>query len=210
MRRYFRHGRGFLSGDPANSAFQNYPIAIESLTATILDHLSFEEACVLPLAVSTTSVGLKQKDYLNLPLPSLTKVEPLASASELKVITTASLPNHALVKALGADLVFDHKSSTVVDDIATAIEDAVFVGAHVAIVGPGSFKAVAAIMGKINKFAPVASVLPYGKPTEQFAPKFSKIRPHSCLKYWILQTDLCSFGVLAFDIIKEPHRFIGA
>lgn len=127
----------------------------------------------------------------------------------MKVITTASLPNHALVKALGADLVFDHKSPTVVDDIATAIEDAVFVGAHVAIVGPGSFKAVAAIMGKINKFAPVASVLPYGKPTEQFAPKFSEIRPHSCLKYWILQTDLCSFGVLAFDIIKEPHRFIG-
>ncbi|GMG07167.1 unnamed protein product [Aspergillus oryzae var. brunneus] len=134
----------------------------------------------------------------------------LASASELKVITTASLPNHALVKALGADLVFDHKSPTVVDDIATAIEDAVFVGAHVAIAGSGSFEAVAAIMGKINKFAPVASVLPYGKPTEQFAPKFSKIRPYSCLKYWILQTDLCSFGVLAFDIIKEPHRFIGA
>ncbi|QRD91036.1 hypothetical protein F9C07_2233396 [Aspergillus flavus] len=207
MRRYFRHGRGFLSGDPANSAFQNYPIAIESLTATILDHLSFEEACVLPLAVSTTSAG-------NLDLGGASSVGAtaiqLASASELKVITTAALPNHALVKALGADLVFDHKSPTVVDDIATAIEDAVFVGAHVAIVGPGSFKAVAAIMGKINKFAPVASVLPYGKPTEQFAPNFSKIRPHSCLKYWILQTDLCSFGVLAFDIIKEPHRFIGA
>ncbi|KAB8266454.1 hypothetical protein BDV30DRAFT_245219 [Aspergillus minisclerotigenes] len=153
--------------------------------------------------------GLKQKDYLNLPLPSLTKVEPvgqviliwgvggassvgataiqLASASELKVITTASLPNHALVKALGADLVFDYKSPTVVDDIATAIEDAVFVGAYDAIAGSGSFEAVAAIMAKINKFAPVASVLPYDKPTEQFAPKF----------------------ILAYDIIKEPHRFIG-
>ncbi|PIG69558.1 hypothetical protein AARAC_002743 [Aspergillus arachidicola] len=185
--RVIAHCHGFLSGDPANSAFQNYPIAIEPLTAAIPDHLSFEEACVLPLAVSTASAGLYQKDYLNLPLPSLTKVEPLASASGLRVITTASLPNHALVKALGADLVFDYKSPTVVDDIARAIEDTDFVGAYDAIAGSGSFEAVAAIMGKLNKFAPVASVLPYDKPTEQFAPKF----------------------ILAYDIIKEPHRFIG-
>ncbi|KAF3399907.1 Zinc-binding alcohol dehydrogenase domain-containing protein cipB [Penicillium rolfsii] len=205
--RVIAHCHGFLSGDPANSAFQMYSTTLECLTAEIPDHLSFEKACVLPLAVSTACAGLYQNDYLNLPLPSVIGDEPtgqtiliwggassvgataiqLASASGLKVVTTASSPNHEFVKSLGAELVFDYRDPIVVENIVKALGHANFAGVYDAISEPASFEAVAKIMGKLNSSAPVASVHPYDTPTPQFAPKF----------------------VLAYDIIKEPHKYIG-
>jgi NADPH:quinone reductase-like Zn-dependent oxidoreductase len=154
---------------------------LESLTSEIPDHLSLEKTCVLPLAVSTACAGLYQSEYLNLPLPSVIGGEPtgqtiliwggassvgataiqLAFASGLKIITTASLPNHEFLKSLGANLVFDCRDPAVVESIVQALGDADFAGDYDAISEPASCEAVASMMGKLNSSAPVASVQPY-------------------------------------------------
>ncbi|CAG7953846.1 unnamed protein product [Penicillium salamii] len=205
--RVIAHCHGLVTRNPANSSFQLYPVVTEALAAPIPDSLSFEQAVVLPLAISTASAGLFQKDYLNLPLPSSSKAEPtgqtiliwggassvgataiqLAAASGLNVVTTASEANHEFVKSLGADLVFDYRSPTVVQDIANAIEGSEFVGIYDAISEENSFAPLAALVEKLNISVPVASVLPYDKPTETFAPKF----------------------VLASSIIQEPNQHVG-
>jgi NADPH:quinone reductase-like Zn-dependent oxidoreductase len=98
----------------------------------------------------------------------------LAVASGLTVITTASAANHGLVKSLGAHTVFDYKSSAVVKDIVTALEDTEFLGVYDAISEDSSFKAISTILDELNATVKVASVLPYDKPTERFAPKYGK------------------------------------
>jgi NADPH:quinone reductase-like Zn-dependent oxidoreductase len=188
-----------MTRDPANSAFQSYPVAIDSLVSPIPDTMSFEQAVVLPLAISTACAGLYPKDYLNLPLPSATKPEKngktvliwggassvgataiqLAAASGVTVITTASPANHSLVKSLGAAAVFDYKSATAVEDIAKALEETDFVGVYDAIGEESSFDAVSAILDLLNMKVPVASVLPSNKSTERFAPAYGECKPSS-------------------------------
>ncbi|EHK22920.1 uncharacterized protein TRIVIDRAFT_28956 [Trichoderma virens Gv29-8] len=205
--RVIAHCHSLMTRDPANSAFQSYPVAIDSLVSPIPDTMSFEQAVVLPLAISTACAGLYPKDHLNLPLPSATKHEKngktvliwggassvgataiqLAAASGVTVITTASPANHSLVKSLGAAAVFDYKSATVVEDIAKALKETDFVGVYDAIGEESSFDAVFAILDLLNMKVPVASVLPSNKSTEQFAPAY----------------------VVAFSIIQEPNLHIG-
>jgi NADPH:quinone reductase-like Zn-dependent oxidoreductase len=196
-----------MTGNPSNSGFQLYPVVTEALAAAIPENLSFEQAVVLPLAISTACAGLYQKEYLNLPLPSANKAEPtgqtvliwggassvgataiqLAAASGLTVVTTASTGNHGFVKSLGADIVFDYRSSTVVQDIATALRGTKFVGIYDSIAEEKSFAALADLVETLNISIPVASVLPYDKPTATFAPKY----------------------VLAYAIIQEPNHHVG-
>ena len=56
----------------AEGAFQQYSVVLERVAAPIPNGMSFEDASVLPLAVSTAASGLFQKDQLGLQLPSLT------------------------------------------------------------------------------------------------------------------------------------------
>ncbi|KAJ5860305.1 zinc-binding oxidoreductase CipB [Penicillium soppii] len=51
---------------PGEIIIKNAAVAI-ALAAAIPDNLSFEQAVVLPLAISTACAGLYQKEYLNLP-----------------------------------------------------------------------------------------------------------------------------------------------
>ncbi|CAG7951286.1 unnamed protein product [Penicillium salamii] len=225
--RVIAHCHGLVTRNPANSSFQLYPVVTEALAAPIPDSLSFEQAVVLPLAISTASAGLFQKEYLNLPLPSSSKTEPtgqtiliwggassvgataiqLAAASGLTVVTTASEANHEFVKSLGADLVFDYRSPTVVQDIANAIEGSEFVGIYDAISEDNSFAPLAALVEKLNISVPVASVLPYDKPTETFAPKFGKIL--SAPRFLFVAILMLSRIVLAYSIIQEPNQHVG-
>ncbi|RYP00174.1 hypothetical protein DL764_006605 [Monosporascus ibericus] len=205
--RVIAHCHGLMTRNPANSAFQSYPVATDSLVSPIPDSMSFEQAVVLPLAISTACAGLYPKDLLNLPLPSATKPEKngktvliwggassvgatavqLAAASGATVITTASPANHKFVKSLGADIVFDYRSPIVVEDIANALSRTDFVGVYDAISEDSSFDAVSAILDRLNKKVPVASVLPSNKSTGRFAPVY----------------------VVAFAIIQEPNQDIG-
>lgn len=216
-------------GNPANSGFQLYPVATEALVAAIPDNLSFEQAVVLPLAISTACAGLYQKEYLNLPLPSTNKVEPtgqtvliwggassvgataiqLAAASGLTVVTTASEANHEFVKSLGADLVFDYRSSTVVQDIATVLEGRKFVGIYDSIAEEKSFAALASIVERLKTPVPVASVLPYDKSTKTFAPKYGEILSTGMGLSSIAVMLTVSRIVLAYAIIQEPNQHVG-
>jgi NADPH:quinone reductase-like Zn-dependent oxidoreductase len=165
----------------SEGAFQNYTVIRANLAAKIPDSLSYEQACVLPLGLSTASCGLFLKDYLALSYPSLdpkpksegqketlliwggsTSVGcnaiQLATAAGYDVITTASPKNYDLAKKLGAVEVFDYKSPTVVRDIITAFKDRTSAGAFA--IGPGSLKKCLDILGSCQgkKFIAQASI----------------------------------------------------
>lgn len=191
---HYSHCNSLMTQDPANAAFQLYTVVTEALVAELPDGLTFEEGSVLPLATSTACAGLYRKDYLGLPLPVVggakatgqtiliwggassvgaTSIQ-LAVASGLTVLTTASAANHDFVKSLGAHAVFDYRSSNVVQDIVNALANTKFVGVYDAISEDVSFKAISTILDGLNVTVNVASVLPYDKPTERFAPKYGR------------------------------------
>jgi NADPH:quinone reductase-like Zn-dependent oxidoreductase len=136
------------SNSAAEGGFQLYTLVLERMAAPIPDSLAFEDAAVLPLAVSTAACGLFQTDQLGLAHPSA-KAEPngqtllvwggstsvggnaiqLAVAAGYEVITTASPRNVDHVKALGATQVFDYHSPDAVSDIVAAFKGRTLAGA---------------------------------------------------------------------------------
>lgn len=52
-------------------AFQEYTLLADDMFSPILDRVSFEEACVIPLGLSTSASGMFEQDYLALPRPSV-------------------------------------------------------------------------------------------------------------------------------------------
>ncbi|GLA37473.1 hypothetical protein AnigIFM63309_004412 [Aspergillus niger] len=180
------------TGDPANSGFQWYTLVKEITVAGIPDSITFEEASVLPQAISTAAAGLFLRESLDLPIPPPTGVKPtgksiliwggassvgattiqFAEAAGLSVITTASTHNHELVKSLGASAVFDYKSPTIVEDVASALSNTDFIGVYDAISEPASFEMVRAVLDRLKADVKTICVSPYDKPTERFAPIF--------------------------------------
>ncbi|KAL4877827.1 chaperonin 10-like protein [Aspergillus karnatakaensis] len=188
------------TGVSANSGFQLYTLVKETTAAGIPDAITFEEAAVLPQAISTAAAGLFLKESLDLPLPTCdaTASKPtsttksiliwggassvgataiqLAVAAGLTVITTASAHNHELVKSLGAKEVFDYRSPTVVQDLAGVLASpgAEIVGVLDAISETASFELVRAVLEALKGGAAVRTicVLPYDNPTAEFAPIF--------------------------------------
>ncbi|KAJ3327042.1 hypothetical protein HDU76_012412 [Blyttiomyces sp. JEL0837] len=128
-------------GNVRTSTFQQYAALDEKFAIPLPENISFDEGATLGVAVSTAYVGLYHP--ANLALPKLWEgkkaeghilvwgasssvghiIIQLAKKSGLTVIATASPQNHALVKSLGADHVFDYKSPTVVDDIRKIVND---------------------------------------------------------------------------------------
>lgn len=134
--------------DNAHSAFQLYTVLFENVTSHIPDSLSFEQASVLPLALSTAAQALFDKAQLGLPHPSLTPASKgetliiwggstsvgcnaiqLAVAAGYEVVTTSSPHNFELVKSMGASQAFDYKSPTVTDDVIKAMKGKKLAGA---------------------------------------------------------------------------------
>ncbi|RAK98076.1 zinc-binding alcohol dehydrogenase family protein [Aspergillus ibericus CBS 121593] len=206
------HCNSLLTQNPANSAFQHYTILTEKLVAEIPAELGFEQAVVLPLAITTACAGLYGSEYLNLPLPSLASEKKkktgqtiliwggvssvgataiqLASCSGLQVITTASTANHDFVKSLGADAVFDYKSPTVVDAIAKAVLDTDLVGVYDAIGEAPSFAAITALADQLQRPLNTAAVLPCDQPTPRCIPKYVRAvsiieQPDEHIAQWI-------------------------
>ncbi|EGY16814.1 uncharacterized protein VDAG_07978 [Verticillium dahliae VdLs.17] len=108
-----QHVMGYCMGlgvdKPAFGAYQKFLFVFASLVAPIPDDVSFEQAAPVPVNKGilvwggSSSVGA-------------TAIQ-LAVASGLEVVNTASAHNHDLVKSLGAHLVFDHKSPSIVEDL---------------------------------------------------------------------------------------------
>jgi NADPH:quinone reductase-like Zn-dependent oxidoreductase len=143
--------KGDGSSDNLKGAFQLVLRAGVNNVAKIPDSVSYSEASVLPLCITTAASALFDKDHLGLPLPQL---EPksqgkviliwggsssvgalaiqMAVAAGFDVATTASAHNLEFLRSLGAKYVFDRKSSTVVEDITTSLNDTEFGGCLVA------------------------------------------------------------------------------
>ncbi|MFY9927072.1 MAG: zinc-binding alcohol dehydrogenase family protein [Streptosporangiaceae bacterium] len=165
------------SNRAAEGGFQQYTVVLERMAAPIPDTMPFEDAAVLPLAVSTAACGLFQTDQLGLRYPKA-NAEPtgqtllvwggstsvgsnaiqLAAAAGYEVITTASPRNFEYVRSLGASQVFDYNSPTVVPDIIKAFEGRTLAGAIA--FGTTSAASCVQIVGactKGNKFVSIGS-----------------------------------------------------
>jgi len=161
----------------AEGSFQERTIALERMTCPIPDFMTYEDAAVLPLAVSTAACGLFQTDHLGLAHPGAqpaptgqtvviwggstsvgSNAIQLAAAAGYDVVTTASPTNHDYVRALGAAQVFDHHSPTVINDVVAALAGKQVVGALA--IGPGSAKACSEVVASCGGKKFVSMVTP--------------------------------------------------
>jgi len=161
---------------PAEGAFQAYTVVLANLAAPIPASLSYEDAAVLPLGLSTAACGLFQRDQLGLQHPSVAPTPTgetllvwggstsvgsnaiqLAAAAGYEVITTASPRNFDYVRSLGASQVFDYASPTVTADITAALAGRTVAGALA--VGTGSAEACSDIVASCagTRFVSAAS-----------------------------------------------------
>lgn len=180
--RVIGHCSGLATGQTTHNAFQSYTVIPTVLVAKIPSSLSFTMAVVLPLAISTASAGLFQKDNLGLDLPSVSSTSKpnkavlvwggassvgstaiqLAKFAGYKVYTTASSHNFGYVKNLGASEAFDYKSKSVVEDIVSALKKNgdTLVGAYDAASKEDTVKAICEILAKSDGELKLATVLP--------------------------------------------------
>lgn len=141
---YTRNANWVLSHDIRDSAYQNYTIINAAVAVHLPDAITFTEGSVIPLAVSTSAMGLYPSARLGLPLPQSPRPEPigkiilvwggssncgsmavqLAVASGATVVATASSKNHEFVRSLGAIAVVDYKNETVVSELVDAVKSA--------------------------------------------------------------------------------------
>jgi NADPH:quinone reductase-like Zn-dependent oxidoreductase len=170
------------SNSAAEGGFQQYTVVLERMACPIPDSLSFTDAAVLPLGVSTAACALFQDDQLRLRPPSLeaapagqtvlvwggstsvgSNAIQLAAAAGYEVITTASPRNFEYVKSLGAAHVFDYHSPSVVPDIIAAFEGRTLAGAIV--FGTTSGDSCVRIVGACQKGSKFVSL---GSPAVSF------------------------------------------
>ncbi|KAJ4338267.1 hypothetical protein N0V87_004035 [Didymella glomerata] len=170
--RVLGHAFSLVSNNPAQGGFQLYTSLNADVVSKIPDSLSYISAAVLPLAISTAAACLFKKETLALPLPKTSDANPpssgksvlvwggsssvgataiqLAAGAGHKVVSVASKRNIEGVKALGAAEVFDYNSSSVADDIITALEGTEFAGVCDAIGTPDAAKAWAPVYKKLG------------------------------------------------------------
>ncbi len=129
--------------------FQELVVVLGNVTSAIPDSLAYENACVLPLGLSTAASGLYMKEYLNLQYPTCPpqaktgktlviwgastsvgcNAVQLAVASGYEVFATAGEKNFEFVKGLGASEVWDYRSPTAIADIVAALKGKTCAGA---------------------------------------------------------------------------------
>ncbi|KAK8062412.1 oxidoreductase-like protein [Apiospora hydei] len=171
------------AGDFKSGAFQLYAKTNKGLLAKIPDSVSFAQAAVLPLGLSTAATALFQRDAMALPLPlpgtataamdengqkkkvilvwgGRTSVGScgiqLAVAAGFDVATTASARNHGYCRSLGATWVFDYHDEGIEDGIVEALRGHECVGVFDAW-SRGSVAQCARILLKLEKNGSVSS-----------------------------------------------------
>jgi len=134
-----------------HASFQDLVLVPEISVVAIPDSMKFEDATVLPLAVSTAAAGLyqsKKETCLELDPPSTSPKKSgktilvwggsssvgsaaiqLAVASGLDVATTCSKKNFAMVEKLGAKP-FDYNSPSIVGDLVEELGKGSFSGGY--------------------------------------------------------------------------------
>lgn len=188
---------GLGVNNPAFGAYQHYPTVYASIVAPIPDNVTFEQATVLPLAITTSATALYHPDHLDLPLPSLypkptgktlfvwggsssvgSAAIQLAVASGFEVVTTASAKNHDLVESIGATIALDHKSPNIVDEAVAALSGRDLVAVYDAISLPHTMEPIGAILDKIGQRKVGLVIPPYITLSKNFVPSFCKLSVH--------------------------------
>ncbi|USP77648.1 GroES-like protein [Curvularia clavata] len=144
--RVIGHAFSLAYQDPAHGGFQLFTKCNALVVSKIPSNISFTQASVLPLGISTAATLLFKKETLALPMsfsaPSTGKsvlvwggassmgaiAIQMAAATGLKVVTTASKHNLDKMKDLGASAAFDYNDPNVVDDIVAALQGTEFAG----------------------------------------------------------------------------------
>lgn len=163
--------------NPAEGAFQERVLLLDHMASPIPDHLSFEQAAVLPLGLSTAACGLFQKDFLGLSAPQLnpgstgeviivwggstsvgSNAIQLARAAGYEVVTTCSPRNNDYVMKLGAKHVFDYGALDVERRIANLLHGRRVAGAIA--IGKGAAAACMNILATCEGKRFVAQVTP--------------------------------------------------
>ena len=160
----------------AEGGFQTFVVLKTHMASEMPATLSFEAASVLPLGLSTAATALFELDCLALDRPNAaprstgktvlvwggstsvgSNAIQLAVAAGYDVVTTASPRNFDYVKQLGAGLVFDYASITVVADIVEALKGRQLAGALA--IGAGSAAKCLDIVGasKGRRFVAMAT-----------------------------------------------------
>ncbi|MFJ8541947.1 zinc-binding alcohol dehydrogenase family protein [Streptomyces sp. NPDC093586] len=159
---------------PAEGAFQHYVVLMQHMVSPIPDALSFTQAAVLPLTLSTAATGMFQEDHLGLALPGTGPVDrsetvlvwggstsvgsnaiQLARNAGYRVVATASPRNFDHVRSLGAVEAVDRGSPTAVDEIVERIGDSPLAGTLA--IGSGSIRKAIAIAARTAGSKRVAS-----------------------------------------------------
>ena len=162
---------------PAEGAFQHYVVLMAQMVAPLPDSLPFEQAAVLPLAMSTASCGLFQKNQLALALPTSSPADrhetvlvwgastsvginaiQLARNAGYRVVATSSPHHFDWLRSLGAAEVIDRTSSDVVDELVAAIGDQSLAG--VLAIGAGSLSPAIEIAARMPGSKRVSSAHP--------------------------------------------------
>lgn len=173
--RVIGHAISLISQKPKNGAFQHY-VAIEAAkVAKIPDSMSFDDACVIPLALDTAATGLfseRSEGYLGLEWPTLPAKSSgktvivyggsssvgalgiqLAAATGAYVIAIASARNFDFCLSCGAHAVYDYNDPSVIDHVVKAVKAAKatnFVGILDAISQAESYKILVPMLEKIG------------------------------------------------------------
>ncbi|KAF7548537.1 hypothetical protein G7Z17_g6996 [Cylindrodendrum hubeiense] len=151
--RVFSLAHSFCSGNNDHGAFQDYTVTNAAATGSLPKDISFQQGATLPTAVGTACMALfdvldlprpsikkhaSQVDSSSEPSPlSPTSILVWGGASSagsmtiqiarlagLTVFATASERHHAYLRSLGASVLVDYHSPTVVEDLIAAAERA--------------------------------------------------------------------------------------
>lgn len=189
---------GHSSKREEEKAFQAYTILQNNMTCKIPDDISFENAVVIPLGLSTASDALFNPEFLGLQLPTEPRQSStdktllvwggassvgsnaiqLAVSAGYEVITTCSPKNFSYVTNLGATQAFDYGSPTVISDLIDAFKDKNSVGAFDTI-GAAAWIPVLEVVQKTNGIKFVATVF-WGFPKPSEGVTMKKVLATSC------------------------------
>ena len=171
------HAVGLATNNSAEGGFQLYSVVQENMASHIPSTLSYEQASVLPLAFSTASCSLFQKDHLALQYPILSPKPTgktllimggatslgcngiqLAIAAGYEVVVTASPRNFDYVKKLGASQVVDYNSESHVEELIEVLKGKSIAGAFVTTLG--TFEPALEVVAKSEGTKFISSVIP--------------------------------------------------
>ena len=173
-------------------AYSQFSVSIESLVAPIPDALSYEQAATLPLSITLAAAGLYQRNHLDSPLPrSLPRVTgetilvmdgasdvgamviQLATASNMRVVATASRRNVDIVKSFGASVVVCH-DPFVERELVAALDSFPLAGVYDTMSTKQSFAEIDALLHETMQTTPVCALMPPAQSPMHFSPSVGK------------------------------------